>query len=202
MQKVLITLFAIISICFTTQAHHGYHVGDNIADFSLKNIDGKNVSLANYTKAKGFIIVFTCNHCPYAKAYEDRIIALDKKYAALGYPVIAINPNDAVQYPEDDYASMQQRAKEKGFTFPYLHDETQAVTKTFGAIKTPHIFIVKRENTNLNLKYVGTIDDNWEDASAVTETFVVNAVDELLADKPVSVANTKAVGCSIKWKKP
>lgn len=202
MQKVLITLFAIISICLTTQAHHGYHVGDNIADFSLKNIDGKNVSLANYTKAKGFIIVFTCNHCPYAKAYEDRIIALDKKYAALGYPVIAINPNDAVQYPEDDYASMQQRAKEKGFTFPYLHDETQAVTKTFGAIKTPHIFIVKRENTNLNLKYVGTIDDNWEDASAVTETFVVNAVDELLADKPVSVANTKAVGCSIKWKKP
>ena len=148
MQKVLITLFAIISICFTTQAHHGYHVGDNIADFSLKNIDGKNVSLANYTKAKGFIIVFTCNHCPYAKAYEDRIIALDKKYAALGYPVIAINPNDAIQYPEDNFEAMQVRSKEKKFNFPYLYDESQKIAKQFGATKTPHVFIVQKQVIN------------------------------------------------------
>ena len=201
MKKLFLSLVALLSFTLFSTAHEGYHVGDNVTDFSLKNINGKNVALADYTKAKGFIIIFTCNHCPFAKAYEERIVALDKKYASLGYPVIAINPNDAVQYPDDDFNSMKVRAKEKGFTFPYLHDESQAVARKFGALKTPHIYIVQKENNNLNIKYIGAIDDNSDDATAVTEKYVESAVDALLKGEPVAVANTKAIGCGIKAKK-
>ena len=201
MKKLFLSLAALLSFALFSAAHEGYHVGDNVSDFSLKNTNGKNVALADYTKAKGFIIIFTCNHCPFAKAYEERIVALDKKYASLGYPVIAINPNDAVQYPDDDFNSMKVRAKEKGFTFPYLHDESQAVARKFGALKTPHIYIVKKEDNNLNIKYIGAIDDNSDDASAVTEKYVESAVDALLKGQPVAIANTKAIGCGIKWKK-
>jgi peroxiredoxin len=201
MQKLFFTVMAIIGLSFLSTAHEGYHVGDAVSDFSLKNINGKNVSLADYSESKGFIITFTCNHCPYAVAYEDRIIALDKTYAAKGYPVIAINPNDAVQYPDDDFKSMQTRAKDKQFTFPYLHDESQAVAKKFGALKTPHMYVVKKEGGKLMIKYIGAIDDNWEDASAVTEKYVESAVDALLTGKAVAVENTKAIGCGIKWKK-
>lgn len=201
MQKLFFTVMAVIGLSFLSTAHEGYHVGDAVSDFSLKNINGKNVSLVDYPDSKGFIITFTCNHCPYSVAYEDRIIALDKTYAAKGYPVIAINPNDAVQYPDDDFKSMQTRAKDKQFTFPYLHDESQAVAKKFGALKTPHMYVVQKEGGKLMIKYIGAIDDNWEDASAVTEKYVESAVDALLTGKPVAVANTKAIGCGIKWKK-
>lgn len=201
MKKLFLSLVALLSFTLFSAAHEGYHVGDNVADFKLKNIDGKNVALADYKTAKGFIIIFTCNHCPFAKAYEDRIVALDKKYASLGYPVIAINPNDAVQYPDDDFKSMQVRAKQKGFTFPYLHDESQVVAKQFGALKTPHIYIVQKEDKNLNIKYIGAIDDNSDDASAVKEKYVENAVDALLKGQAVAVTETKAIGCGIKWKK-
>jgi len=201
MQKLFFTVIAIIGLSFLSTAHEGYHVGDAVSDFSLKSIKGKNVSLADYKDAKGFIITFTCNHCPYAKAYEDRIIALDKKYATKGYPVIAINPNDAVQYPEDNFENMGLRAKEKGFTFPYLYDESQEQAKKFGAIKTPHMYVVQKDGSKLIVKYIGAIDDNWEDAAAVKEKYVEAAVDALLAGKPVTVTSTKAIGCGIKWKK-
>ncbi len=201
MQKLFFTVMAIIGLSFLSTAHEGYHVGDAISDFSLKSTKGKNVSLADYKDAKGFIITFTCNHCPYAKAYEDRIIALDKKYAAKGYPVIAINPNDAVQYPEDNFDNMEIRAKEKGFTFPYLYDESQEQAKKFGAIKTPHMYVLQKDGGKLTVKYIGAIDDNWEDASAVKEKYVEAAADALLAGKPVAITSTKAIGCGIKWKK-
>lgn len=201
MKKLVLAAVAVFSIFFHAVAADGYSVGSSIVDFKLKNIDGKMVSLADYPNAKGFIVTFTCNHCPYAKAYEDRIVALDKKYATKGYPVIAINPNDAVQYPEDDFESMKMRAKEKGFTFPYLIDETQEQAKKFGALKTPHVFFVQKDGKKLVVKYIGAIDDNWEDASAAKEKYVESAVDALLAGKPVSVTSTKAIGCGIKWKK-
>jgi peroxiredoxin len=201
MQKLFFSLIALLVFSLSSTAHEGYHVGDVVSDFSLKNITGKNVALKDFTKAKGFIITFTCNHCPYAKAYEDRIIVLDKKYAAKGYPVVAINPNDAVQYPDDNFDNMKLRAKEKGFTFPYLHDETQAVAKQFGALKTPHMYVVQKVGEQLIIKYIGAIDDNWEDAAAVKEKYIENAVDALLDGKQVAVENTKAIGCSIKWKK-
>jgi peroxiredoxin len=201
MKKWILSLIAIVCFMLTTKAHEGYHVGDVMNDFSLKNINGKNVSLSDYKKAKGFIITFTCNHCPYAMAYEDRINALNKKYETLGYPVIAINPNDAIQYPEDNFESMQIRAKEKKFTFPYLYDETQNIARQFGATRTPHVFIVQKEGDKLIVKYIGAIDDNWEKAEDVKEKYAESAVDALLAGKSITTTFTKAIGCSIKWKK-
>ena len=196
--KTMIILFAMMSGSSLSAGDGGYQVGDKAQDFKLKNIDGKWVTLEDYKDAKGFIVIFTCNHCPYAKAYEDRIIALDKKYAPLGYPVIAINPNDPVAYPDDSYENMQKRAKEKGFTFPYLFDEQQTVFPQFGATRTPHVFILSKAGSDMTVEYIGAIDDNYEDASKVTNKYVENAVDALLVGEKPQVAFTKAVGCSIK----
>ena len=196
--KTMIILFAMMSGSSLSAGDGGYQVGDKAQDFKLKNIDGKWVTLEDYKDAKGFIVIFTCNHCPYAKAYEDRIIALDKKYAPLGYPVIAINPNDPVAYPDDSYENMQKRAKEKGFTFPYLFDEQQTVFPQFGATRTPHIFILSKAGSDMTVEYIGAIDDNYEDASKVTNKYVENAVNALLAGEKPQVTFTKAVGCSIK----
>jgi len=197
-KAILLTAALIVSL--TSVFAQGYKVGDNAIDFKLKNVDGKTVSLADYKKAKGFVVIFTCNHCPYAVAYEDRIIAIDKKYKEIGYPVIAINPNDVVKYPADSFENMVQRAQEKGFTFPYLLDETQQIAKTYGALKTPHVYVLQKEGKNLVVKYIGAIDDNSQDETAVKSTYLANALDELLADKPVLTPETKAIGCSIKWK--
>ena len=179
----------------------GYKIGDVATDFNLKNIDGKMVKMADDKAAKGFVVIFTCNHCPYAVAYEDRIVALDKKYRPLGYPVIAINPNDAMAYPADSFEAMQKRAKDKGFTFPYLVDETQQVAKTYGATKTPHVYLLQKNNNKLVVKYIGTIDDNYQEADEVKEPYLANAIKALLSGKEIAPAETKAVGCSIKWKK-
>jgi len=177
----------------------GYKIGDIATDFSLKNIDDKNVSMSDYAEAKGFIIVFTCNHCPYAVAYEDRIIALDKKYKEQGYPVIAINPNDPKKQPEDSFDNMKIRAKEKNFSFPYLLDNGQQIFPKYGAMRTPHIFVLQKNDSNANIvQYIGAIDDNHEDASLVNEKYVENAVDALLAGNEIAVKQTKAIGCTIK----
>lgn len=178
----------------------GYKIGDEAADFNLKNIDDQMVSLANFKDAKGFIVIFTCNHCPYAKAYEDRIVALNNKYATLGYPVVAINPNDPSVQPEDSFDAMKIRAKEKNFTFPYLFDEGQKIYPQFGATKTPHVFILNKENNKNIVKYIGTIDNNYEDANAVTERYVDAAIDALLVGKEIEQTTTVAVGCTIKTK--
>lgn len=182
-------------------ASKGYEVGDTAADFKLKNIDGKMVSLSDFKKAKGFIVVFTCNHCPYAKKYEDRIVALDKKYKEVGYPVIAINPNDPNVQPEDGFQQMITRAKEKGFTFPYLVDEGQKVYPQYGATKTPHVFILQKEGKKNIVKYIGAIDNNYDDPNDVSEHYVENAMDALLNGKAVANTKTVAIGCTIKVKK-
>lgn len=198
MQKLLFTLLAFVGFSVATMAHEGYHVGETISNFSLKNVNGKNVSLSDYKDAKGFIITFTCNHCPYSVAYEDRIIALHNTYAAKGYPVIAINPNNPAKQPEDAFDRMKTRAKEKGFTFPYLFDEGQRIYPQYGATKTPHVYILQKTSKGNQVKYIGAIDDNHEDAKAVKEKYVENAVNALLAGKDISVKETKAIGCSIK----
>lgn len=179
----------------------GYEVGDTAADFKLKNIDGKMVSLGDFKKAKGFIVVFTCNHCPYAKKYEDRIVALDKKYKDAGYPVIAINPNDPNVQPEDGFQQMITRAKEKGFTFPYLVDEGQKVYPQYGATKTPHVFILQKEGAKNIVKYIGAIDNNYDDPNDVSEHYVQDAMYALLSGKAVANTKTVAIGCTIKVKK-
>ncbi len=196
--RTLFTLAAILAFGFVQAG--GYDIGDKATDFKLKNVDGNMVSLADYEDAKGFIVIFTCNHCPYAIAYEDRIIELDKKYKALGYPVIAINPNDPDVQPGDSYEGMQERAKDKGFTFPYLYDKDQSTYPKYGATRTPHIYVLNKEGGDMIVRYIGTIDDNYGDASAVKERYLANAVDALLAGKAPDPAVTKAIGCSIKKK--
>lgn len=176
----------------------GYKVGDVATDFSLKNTDGKMVSLKNLKGAKGYIVIFTCNHCPYAQAYEDRIVALDKKYKALGYPVVAINPNNPEKQKEDSFIKMQERAKEKKFAFPYLLDDGQKIFPQYGATKTPHVYILQKTAKGNVVKYIGAIDDNYEDATAVKQKYAENALDALLKGKEVTVKETKAIGCSIK----
>lgn len=192
---------AFIMLAAFKPSDEGFKVGSKATDFKLKNVDGKMVSLSDYKDAKGYIVVFTCNHCPFAKKYESRIIALDKKYKKLGYPVIAINPNDPAVEPEDSYENMQKVAKAKKYPFPYLFDETQDVAHAYGATRTPHVYLLQKEGNSNVVKYIGAIDDNSDDASAVKEKYVENAVDALLGGKPIATDFTKAIGCTIKWKK-
>ncbi|MFP3596589.1 thioredoxin family protein [Chryseobacterium sp. SIMBA_029] len=179
----------------------GYEIGDAAADFKLKNVDGKMVSLSDFKTAKGFIVIFTCNHCPYAKKYEERIIELDKKYKDQGYPVIAINPNDPNIQAEDGYQEMIERAAQRGFTFPYLVDEGQKVFPQYGATKTPHVFVLQKENGKNIVKYIGAIDNNYENPNDVSEYYVQDAVNALIEGKPVKMTKTVAIGCTVKVKK-
>lgn len=179
----------------------GYKPGDKASGFTLKNVDGKMISTKDFNNAKGFIVVFSCNHCPYVKAYEGRMEALNKMYAAKGYPVIAINSNDAVQYPEDSFENMQRNSKQKGFTFPYLFDETQDVAYNYGALKTPHVYVLEKKGEDLLVRYVGAIDDNTESHEKVQKRYVEDAVNALLAGKTVAIPETKAIGCSVKYRK-
>lgn len=195
---VLIVLF--FTTLFTTNppVTSGYKPGDTATDFKLKSVDGKMYSMADYKDAKGFIVVFTCNHCPFAVKYEDRIIDLAKKYESKGYILLAINPNDPEAQPLDSYDLMKVRAKEKGFTFPYLFDDGQKIYPQYGATKTPHVFLLDK---NLVVKYIGAIDDNVEDASAVKVKYLENAIAALDKNQTPSPETTKAIGCSIKTKK-
>ena len=171
-----------------------------VADFSLKNTDGKSVSLSNYPQAKGFIIVFTCNHCPFAKLYPPRFNELNKKYSALGVPLIAISSTDTIVYDEDTYPEMVAKARKEHFNFPYLFDEQQSVAKNFAAQKTPHAFVVWKENGKLVIKYSGAIDDNGAEPTKVKNRYVANAVDALLAGKDVAVKETRSIGCQIHFR--
>lgn len=197
MKKIILLIGFLAAFAMSALAQ-GYQIGNVAADFKLKNVDDKFVSLADYKEAKGFIVVFTCNHCPYAKAYEERLVALDLRFKDKGYPVIAINPNNPVSYPADSFDEMKIRHKEKGFTFPYLFDDGQKVYPLYGATKTPHVFILEKTDKGNLVRYIGAIDDNYEDASAVKKTYVADAVNALLEGKSVEVTTTKAIGCGIK----
>jgi peroxiredoxin len=193
--------FFILALFFQTSMlwAQGYELGAAVADFDLMNVNGKKVQLSKFLKKhKGVVIIFTCNHCPYSIAYEDRINALDKEYKKKGYPVIAINPNDPAVVPDDSYEAMKVRSKEKKFSFPYLFDEGQKVYPLFGATKTPHCYIVQKGSKGeMKLVYVGAFDDS-KDPSKVKESYLANALNDLLSGKQPSVNQTKAFGCSIK----
>lgn len=191
-------LFVFSSFFAEESLSDGYKVGDVATDFSLKNVDGNMVSLSDYKDAKGFIVIFTCNTCPYAVASEDRIIALDQEFKGRGYPVIAINPNNPEVQSADTFEKMQAKAADKGFTFPYLYDESHSLYATYGAKKTPHVYLLNKEKGQLIVKYIGAIDDNVRNAAGVKERFLANAIYELLAGKEVTVKETKAIGCSVK----
>ncbi|MGY6648704.1 thioredoxin family protein [Wenyingzhuangia sp. IMCC45574] len=190
--------FGLLSKEKTPNYAKGYKIGDIATDFSLQNIDNKYVSLKDFKETKGFIVVFTCNHCPFAVAYEDRIIALDKKYKKQGYPVIAINPNNPNVYEIDNFENMKIRAKDKGFTFPYLVDKGQKIYPQYGATKTPHVYVLQKTAKGNVVEYIGAIDDNYGDPEDVKEKYVEEAVNALLANKKPKITETKAIGCSIK----
>jgi peroxiredoxin len=177
-----------------------YEVGDTVSDFKLKNVDGKFVSLGDFMDAKGVIVIFDCNTCPFSKAYNDRIVALDEKYSSKGFPVVAINANDPEVSPGDSFEAMVSHAKEKGYKFPYLFDETQSVAKAFGATNTPHVFVLRKDGKKFSVAYIGAIDNNARDESAADKKYVEQAIEALMAGKDVATTKTKAVGCGIKWK--
>lgn len=195
---LLVVSFVALTIAGFAQ---GYKVGDAIPEFKLKNVDGKMVSFADYPNAKGYIVIFTCNTCPYSKAYENRIIEIHNKYAPMGYPVIAINPNDENRVPEDSYEHMKKRAKEKKFPFAYLQDETQEIAKNYGATRTPHVFVVQNYSKGRNLAYIGAIDDSAMNESDVGKKYLEEALASLMKGQKPDPDYTLAVGCTIKWKK-
>lgn len=171
-------------------------IGSPAPDFSLPGVDGRTYSLAGFAASPVLVLNFTCNHCPYAQAYEDRFMALVREFGPRGVAFAAINPNDERSYPEDSLAKMKERAAARGFNFPYLRDETQQVARAYGAVCTPHLFIVQAGN----VVYEGRIDDSWKDPAGATSHDLRNALAALLAGKPVPRPNTNPMGCSIKWK--
>ncbi len=172
----------------------GYKIGDTATDSNLKNVDGTNVSLSGIKGAKGYIVTFTCNECPFAIMYEDRLIALHQEYAPKGYPVIAINSNDPSLQEGNSFENMKVRAKEKAFPFVYLVDEDRTIYPQYGATRTPHVFLLDKD---LTVQYIGAIDDNAQDAEAVTVSYVANAIDALEKGEKPTPAVTKAIGCPI-----
>lgn len=204
MKKLNLILIGLLVIGLSTKSwsqDSGYQIGDKASDFNLKGVDGAWVSLNTQKEAKGAIVIFTCNTCPYAVAYEDRIIDLHKNYASKGYPVIAINSNDAKASPGDSFEKMQQRSKDKKFPFAYVYDQSQDVIKNYGGTRTPHVYLLQKEGGNFIVKYIGAIDNNHQDASAVTEKYVEDALDSLMNGRKITVESTKAIGCTIKWTK-
>jgi len=168
-----------------------------IPDFSLIGVDDKTYSLNSFSDKNILIVIFSCNHCPYVQAYEDRIILVQKEFANDGVQIIAINSNDDVKYPDDSFDEMKKRAALKKFNFPYLRDETQEVAKAFGATHTPQIFLFDKQR---KLKYEGKIDDNWQQPDRVKSAYLKDAITEVLNEKEVSVPETFSIGCTIKWK--
>jgi peroxiredoxin len=172
-------------------------LGDKAPDFSLPGVDGKTYALKDFDDKKILVVAFTCNHCPYVQAYEDRIVALQRDYGDKGVQLVAINSNDESQYPEDDFDHMVERARMKGFNFPYLRDETQEVAERYGPKRTPEMFVF---DSNRVLRYHGAIDDNYEDANAVTKEYLRAALDAILWGHRVPDQEVPPVGCSVKWK--
>ncbi|MBW7907484.1 MAG: thioredoxin family protein [Kiritimatiellae bacterium] len=171
-------------------------IGTPAPHFSLLGTDGKTYTLDGLSSGRALVLNFTCNHCPYAKAYEDRFMAIVREYSPQGIAFAAINPNDEQTYPDDSFENMKLRAAQRGFNFPYLHDPTQKTARAYGAVCTPHLFIVQ----DGKIAYEGRIDDNWKEPAAAQHHDLRNALAAILANQPIPATNTNPMGCSIKWK--
>ena len=196
---LLLALGSFFTMSFTAvdNQSEGLSIGDVAPDFSLKNVDGNFVSLSDYEDANGFIIIFSCNHCPFVVAYEDRYNELHDKFAPKGWPLIAINPNDPEVEPEDSFDNMVIRAREKGFQFPYVFDDGQKIFPQYGATRTPHVFLLDKDRV---VRYIGAIDDNFRDADQVEEKYLENAIAAIMRGEDPNPAETRAIGCTIKVK--
>jgi len=171
-------------------------LGNDCPDFSLPAVDGKTYSLKDFPKGSPLVVMFICNHCPYVQAIEDRLIILGRDLKKQNVPVVAICSNDDKSHPEDSFENLQKRAREKNYSFVYLHDKSQKVAHLFGAVCTPDYFVYDK---NHKLAYRGRLDDSWKDASKVTRRELFEAAQVLLKDSKVSEEQTASMGCSIKW---
>ena len=200
MKKIILLVMLAFS-AFLSQAQNAtLKAGDTAPDFKLKNVDGKEVSFASFPKAKGYIVVFTCNTCPYAIGYEQRIIDLDNKFRPQGYPVIAINPNDPEASTADTFDKMQELAKSKKYPFPYLFDAGQKVTDQYGAKRTPHLFIVSKTAKGNVVEYVGAIDNDPEGTKADKTKYAEDVIAALKSNQKPAITQTKEIGCTVKRK--
>jgi peroxiredoxin len=179
-------------------ATNNLKIGSSAPEFNLLGVDGKKYSLSSFADRKALIIIFSCNHCPYVQAYEDRIKQIESDYASKGVSVVAINSNEDKGYPEDSFENMKKRSTEQKFNFLYLRDEDQSVARAYDATHTPEIFLFDKER---KLAFHGKIDDNWQEPNKVQNHYLRNALDELIAGKEISVPETFTIGCTIKWKK-
>jgi peroxiredoxin len=171
--------------------------GDQAVPFSLPGVDDQQHALADYADKEAVAVIFSCNHCPYVRAWEDRMVQIQADYADKGVQLIAINSNDARKYPADSFPNMKERAREKGFNFPYLHDERQEIAHAYGAERTPEVFLFDKSGV---LRYHGAIDDNYDNPNAVRSHYLRDALDAVLAGQAPPTAQTPPVGCTIKWK--
>jgi peroxiredoxin len=171
--------------------------GEKAVPFELTGVDDRRHALEDYADKEAVAVIFTCNHCPYARAWEDRLIGIQSDYAARGVQLVAINANDANKYPDDSFPRMKERSEEQGFNFPYLYDESQEVARAYGAERTPEIFLFDKGGS---LRYHGTVDDNYEDPAAVNAHYLREALEAVLAGREPSTTETTPVGCTIKWK--
>src|SRR6266487_2554685 len=171
-------------------------LGSAAIDFSLPAVDGKTHSLSSFKDKRILVVAFWCNHCPYVQAWEDRTVAMQREYAGKGVQFVMINANDEASYPEDDFAHMVERAKMKGYNFPYLRDESQKVVEAYGGVCTPDFFVF---DASRKLRYRGKLDDS-KDPRGVKHQYMHEVLDRLLAGQEPSVTFVPPMGCSIKWK--
>lgn len=201
--KVLLKLFTLLLVGVLiagAPVKTGHKVGDEATSFSLKNVDGKTISLKDYNDEKGVILVFTCNTCPYSKMYEQRIINLQNEYTDKGYPVVAINSNDPQKSPGDSFDEMVKLSDEKSYPFPYLYDADQSVAKAYGATNTPHVYLLKNNKGTFYVSYIGAIDNNSRNGNQAKKKYIESAIEALDSGKEIKTKSTKAIGCTIKWK--
>jgi peroxiredoxin len=196
--KKWVLVYCAFLVCISLKIYcQNTRIGKEVKDFSLMNFDGKMVSLSDYKTSKGVIIIFTSNHCPFAKLYPKRMNQLHAQYAKMGIPLLAISSTDTIMYQEDCFTKMKAKAIAEKFKFPYLYDGSQQVAKNFNADKTPHAFVIWKENNQWIIKYNGAIDDNGAEPQKVQNNYISNAIEELLHGKVVTLAETKSVGCKI-----
>jgi peroxiredoxin len=172
-------------------------IGDEAISFNLTGVDDASHALSEYSGKAAVAVIFSCNHCPYVRAWEDRMVQIQSDYASRNVQLVAINANDASKYPDDSFSKMKERAREKHFNFPYLRDESQEVARAYGAERTPEVFLFDKART---LRYHGVIDDNYDDPAAVKVKYFRDALDAVLSGTQPATTETKPVGCTIKWK--
>jgi len=197
MRITTLAAFAIVGLAAGSQAGVALTLGDRApaADVKMKNVDGRELTIGEVAGARGTLVIFSCNHCPWVKAWEQRLAELGNACKAKGIGVIVVNPNDPAAYPEDSFEGMQERAKARGFQFPYVVDSTSGVARAFGATRTPEAFLFDAAGA---LVYHGAIDDNAEDAAKVTKHYLRDALDAVATGARPAIAESKAIGCSIK----